>query len=116
MSCWTKEELENKLEDVVNELELSESMIHEHGQLGTDPAELVKLVLEQKDKQIAMLNAGMVNISNPNERIVNPQIVEAGTIAIGIVENVEPKLTEKEQAFFVAGFTECVKYLSNLTG
>jgi hypothetical protein len=27
MSCWTKEELENMLEDVVNELDLSESAI-----------------------------------------------------------------------------------------
>ena len=27
MSCWTKEELEHMLEDVVNELDLSESAI-----------------------------------------------------------------------------------------
>ena len=59
MSCWTKPELENMLEDVVNELDLSEIMIEKHGPLGTAPAELVRLVLEQKDKEIRMLKAGM---------------------------------------------------------
>ena len=62
MSCWTKPELENMLEDVVNELNLSEKMIEKHGQLGTAPAELVRLVLEQKDKEILMLKAGMLKI------------------------------------------------------
>ena len=62
MSCWTKAQLENMLEDVVNELNLSESMIREHGQRGTAPAELVKLVLEQKDRQIQMLKKGMKQI------------------------------------------------------
>ena len=62
MSCWTKPELENMLEDVVNELDLSEIMIEKHGQLGTAPAELVRLVLEQKDKEILMLKAGMLKI------------------------------------------------------
>jgi hypothetical protein len=62
MSCWTKPELENMLEDVVNELDLSELMIEKHGQEGTAPAELVRLILEQKDKQIRMLKAGMKQI------------------------------------------------------
>ena len=62
MSCWTKPELENMLEDVVNELDLSEIMIEKHGQLGTAPAELVRLVLEQKDKEIKMLKMGMKQI------------------------------------------------------
>ncbi len=58
MSFWNKEELENMLEDVVNELDLSDSMITKHGQEGTAPAELVRLVLEQKDRQIRLLKAG----------------------------------------------------------
>jgi len=62
MSCWTKPELDNMLEDVVNELNLSGEMIEKHGALGTAPAELVRLVLEQKDKQIRMLKAGMKEI------------------------------------------------------
>ena len=62
MSCWTKPELENMLEDVVNELDLTEIMIEKHGQLGTAPAELVRLVLEQKDKEIRMLKSGMLKI------------------------------------------------------
>jgi hypothetical protein len=62
MSCCTKEELENMLEDVVNELNLSDTMIEKHGQEGTAPATLVRLVLEQKDKQIKMLKLGMKQI------------------------------------------------------
>lgn len=60
MSCWTKPELENMLEDVVNALDLSEIAIEKHGPLGTPPAELVRLVLEQKDNQIRILKACMV--------------------------------------------------------
>jgi hypothetical protein len=55
----TKEDLHNMLEDVVNELDLSDSMIITHGQCGTAPAELVRLVLEQKDLQISALSHGM---------------------------------------------------------
>jgi len=62
MSCWNKEQLENMLEDVVNELDLSGEMVDKRGQEGTAPSELVKLVLEQKDKQIRMLKAGMKQI------------------------------------------------------
>lgn len=62
MSCWTNPELENMLEDVVNELDLSGDMVEKHGQEGTAPAELVRLVLEQKDKQIRMLKAGIKQI------------------------------------------------------
>ncbi len=58
MSCWTKEQLEDMLEDVINELDLSDAMIEKHGPLGTPPAELVRMVLDQKDAQIRMLNQG----------------------------------------------------------
>jgi len=59
MSCWNKEELENMLFDVVDELQLSESMLEKHGPLGTAPAELVRLVLERKDMEILALSKGM---------------------------------------------------------
>ncbi len=62
MSCWNKEELENMLEDVVNELELSEGMIEKHGPLGTAPAALVRLVLDSKDKEIRALQLGFAVI------------------------------------------------------
>ena len=62
MSCWNKDQLENMLEDVVNELDLSEAMIEKHGQEGTAPATLVRLVLEEKDRQIRMLKLGMAQI------------------------------------------------------
>lgn len=62
MSCWNKEELENMLEDVVNELDLSDGMIETHGPLGTAPAELVRLVLERKDLEIKLLKRGFVEV------------------------------------------------------
>lgn len=58
MSCYNKEALENMLQDVVNELDLSEDMCDKHGQLGTPPAALVRLVLRQKDETIALLRRG----------------------------------------------------------
>ena len=61
MSCWTKEQLENMLEDVVNELNLSDEMIFEHGQHGTEPAKLVKLIIEQKNREIFLLKRGFFN-------------------------------------------------------
>lgn len=51
--------LRSLLEDVVNELDLSELAVEKHGPLGTEPSELVRLVLEEKDKKIAALKAGM---------------------------------------------------------
>jgi len=62
MSKWTKPELEDMLEDVVNELHLSEGMVEKHGPLGTAPAELVRLVLERKDIEIQALKQGFVAV------------------------------------------------------
>jgi len=62
MSVWTKEQLENMLEDVVNELDLSGSAIEKHGPLGTPPAELVRLVLAEKDRRIAYLESGLIGV------------------------------------------------------
>ena len=67
MTCWTKPELENMLEDVINELDLSEAMIEKHGPRGTAPAELVRLVLEQKDMQIRALRQGFVEVTAKEE-------------------------------------------------
>lgn len=60
-----EDEFRNKLEDVVNELDLSECMINEHGQHGTPPSELVRLVLEEKDRKIFMLSSGLKDINTP---------------------------------------------------
>jgi len=59
VSCYSKDELEQMLEDVVNVLDLGEGAIEEHGPRGTPPAELVRLVLNQKDRTIRNLRAGM---------------------------------------------------------
>lgn len=40
-----------------------------------------------------------------------PSDDDAGIIAVNIASNVEPKLTAQEESFFIAGFTECIKYL-----
>ncbi len=62
MSRWGKQELESMLEDVVNALDLSEACIEHHGPLGTPPAELVELVLAQKDLKIAALKIRLVEL------------------------------------------------------
>lgn len=63
MSCHTREELEQMLEDVVNELDLSVYAIEKYGPLGTPPAELIRLVLKQKDEQIQMLKLGFTVVN-----------------------------------------------------
>ena len=62
MTCWTRSELENMLEDVVNELDLSDGMIEKHGPLGTAPAELVRLILDRKDLEIRALKQGFISV------------------------------------------------------
>jgi hypothetical protein len=42
-----------------------------------------------------------------------PSVDEAGVMAVKISEMVEPPLTAQEQAFFIAGFCECVKWLGS---
>ena len=41
-----------------------------------------------------------------------PSVDDAGVIAVNVASNVKPKLTAQEEAMFIAGFQECVKYLS----
>ena len=67
MTCHTKVELEEMLADVVNELDLSDSMLEKHGPLGTPPSILVREVLAQKDMQIRALQQGFVGLSEVKE-------------------------------------------------
>jgi hypothetical protein len=46
------------------------------------------------------------------EKYILPSIDEAGSIAVSISELITPELTANEQALFIAGFQECIKYLS----
>jgi len=41
-----------------------------------------------------------------------PTVDDAGVIAVNVASNVRPKLIAREEAMFIAGFQECVKYLS----
>lgn len=59
MTCKC-DEYRNMLEDVVNELDLSAIAIEKHGPLGTPPAELVRLVLAEKDKVLSALQHKLV--------------------------------------------------------
>lgn len=70
MSSYTREELENMLEDVVNVLDLSEEMIKKHSLMGTHPADLVKEILEWKNLKISALRRGF-NVLNINDRKKN---------------------------------------------
>ncbi len=42
-----------------------------------------------------------------------PTVEEAGAIAVGLSEELPEELTADEQAFFIAGFQEAIKYLYN---
>ena len=44
--------------------------------------------------------------------VMLPSVDDAGVIGLNVASNVRPKLTAKEEAMFIAGFQECVKYLS----
>ena len=68
MTSHTKSELEEMLMDVVNELDLSYSMLEKHGPLGTPPAILVREVLAQKDIQIRALQNGFVSVAAEDYR------------------------------------------------
>ena len=41
-----------------------------------------------------------------------PSVDDAGVIAVSVASNIRPKLTAQEEAMFITGFQECVKYLS----
>jgi hypothetical protein len=62
--CKECERRRSLLEDVVNELDVSEIAIEKHGPLGTEPAELVRLVLVEKDLKIAALKSGMTDTAD----------------------------------------------------
>ena len=66
----SKDAMRDMLEDVVNELDLSAAAIEEHGPLGTPPAELVRLVLVEKDNAIRNLRAGMVDAARQEAQTV----------------------------------------------
>lgn len=68
MSCHNKEVLEQMLEDVVNELCLSDKAIDKHGPLGTPPAELVRIVLKEKDMEIRLLRQGFIDLNRTFEK------------------------------------------------
>ena len=57
---YTVDELRELLYDVVSDLDLSDAMLEEHGPMGTPPAELVRLVLKEKDRKIYLLKKGFV--------------------------------------------------------
>ena len=42
-----------------------------------------------------------------------PSVQKAGIIAVEISGKVNPELTAQEQAFFIAGFQECIKWLNS---
>lgn len=44
--------------------------------------------------------------------VMLPSLDDAGVIAVNVASNVRPKLAAQEEAMFIAGFQECVKYLS----
>lgn len=56
--------------------------------------------------------AGYQSGKSEGRKEILPTLDEAGVIALKIAESVEPELTAKDQALFIAGFQECIKYLT----
>ena len=59
MKCKECEKHRDMLYAVVDELDLSDSALEKHGPMGTSPAELVRLVLKQKNQIIKGLQQGI---------------------------------------------------------
>jgi hypothetical protein len=116
MSKWNKEELENMLEDVVNELELSESAVEKHGQEGTAPSELVRLVLDEKDLRIRALEANFVDASKSNCNIhgVMPMFAdesnEGNEKRAELIKDYEDKI-QNWKGTYSQGFADCFNWL-----
>lgn len=62
------------------------------------------------DAKLYSLNS-MLQFAELYHKSELPSVEEAGVIAVDISDKVKPKLTAQEQAFFTAGFQECIKYL-----
>ena len=56
---FTERQYEDMLENVVNELDLSECAVDKYGPLGVEPAVLVRAVLDEKDLIISALKHKM---------------------------------------------------------
>lgn len=52
-----------------------------------------------------------MSTDNPPKTVSLPSIDDAGKAAVQISEAVIPKLDPQEQAYFIAGFQECIKWL-----
>ena len=77
--AWSEvERMRNLLEDVVNALDLSEIAVETHGPLGTKPAELVKLVLQQKDREIALLRNEPDNLPEWAKEAIKKEFDDTG--------------------------------------
>lgn len=55
-----------------------------------------------------------LNAPVPDGNIELPSVEEAGKIALNIISKVA-KLNALDEAFFIAGFQECIKYLTPKT-
>ena len=74
---------------------------------------------ESKEQQIEFANEmkadleGIITAENTRlrEALKIVEYADAGILACSILESVNPKLSAQEEAFFIAGFEECMKYL-----
>lgn len=58
-----------------------------------------------------MKHAALEKLRKDPVMVMLPSVHDAGVIAVNVASNVRPKLTAQKEAFFIAGFQECVKYL-----
>ena len=63
----------------------------------------MKTLADQVESELNLLTIPVVSVSLPS-------VDDAGIIAVEISE-INNEMTAQEQAFFIAGFSECIKYL-----
>ncbi len=69
--------------------------------------------MQHYNEQMLIDNSVCPTCSKPFVSGSLPTVDEAGIAAVKISEMVDPPLTAQEQAFFIAGFSECIKWLSS---
>ena len=75
--------------------------------MNKDNTRISHRILKRTDK---LFEENTNDNQNKNETI---SVNEAGSIAVKISEMAQPPLTGQDQAFFIAGFQECVKWMSS---
>lgn len=106
--------MRNLLEDVVNALDLSEIAVETHGPLGTEPAELVKLVLQQKDREIALLRHEPDNLPEWAKHEINMHYIMAARESSEIIRELNKNSPVAVGDPYFSGYLAALRWVLSL--